>query len=568
MVSKETVLETEFDEHYDLVVVGSGAAGLAAAITARLGGLKVLIIEKSSQYGGTSAVSGGAMWVPNNPKMRAAGMDDSLEAAYQYVEGLAGEHFKPELVRTFLEKGPEMVSYFEANTEMRFQHRDYSPDYQSDKPGAAMGGRTLDAALYDGRLLGKDLAALRPPLDDITIFRGLMVNHQDLPHFMKATRSLKSFGYVLRLLGGHVASLVKYGRGTRLLFGQALVARLAKTAFDLKIPLRLNTGLTDLIVESGAVKGVCVDHLGQQERVGARQGVVLASGGFPQSREKRQKWMSHVQNGAEHYTLARSASEGEAQDAAIKVGAKPITVAANAGFWMPVTLLDDGSGQFVPNTNLMDRAKPGVIAVNTQGKRFTNEAVSYHDFGEAMITAGVNEAWLLCDHKMLKQFGLGAVRPAPMPYKKYLKSGYLKQGDSIEELAVAIGVPTDQLSATLQQFNADAAEGIDRQFGKGSTAYQCMMGDPTHQPNACVRPLEAPFYAVKLHHGDIGTACGLTTNTHGQVLTAEGDVIAGLYACGNDMDSITGGVYPGGGTTLGPGLTFGYIVGRHAAERS
>ncbi|QFU77930.1 FAD-binding protein [Halioglobus maricola] len=540
---------------------------MAAAITASLGGLDVLIIEKASQYGGTSAISGGASWIPNNPKMRAAGMQDSYDSAYIYIETLAGEYFKPELIQTFLEKGPEMVSFFESNTELRFQHRDYSPDYQSDKPGAATGGRTLDAALYDGRELKSHLADLCPPLGDITLFNGLMVNHDDFPHLFNVTRSIKSFWYVTRLLGNHIVSLLRYGRGTRLLFGQALVARLAKTVFDREIPLKLNTGLTDLIEEDGAVTGLVVEHQGQEMRLGARRGVVLASGGFSQSAEKRAARMPHVGGGAEHHTLVRSANIGEAQDAAVKVGAKDISVSANAAFWMPVTLVTDGDETVVPHTNLIDRAKPGVIAVNEEGLRFTNEAISYHNFGEAMIANGLKHAWLICDQTMLKKFGLGAVRPAPIPYKKHLASGYLKHGETIAALASEIGVPANQLSETLEGFNADAAHGIDREFGKGSTAYQRLMGDPGHQPNECLRPLEGPFYAVKLQHGDIGTACGLTANIHGQVLSERGLPIEGLYTCGNEMDSIMGGVYPGGGTTLGPGLTFAYIVGKHAAEQ-
>ncbi|NKI18690.1 FAD-dependent oxidoreductase [Spongiibacter sp. KMU-166] len=560
--------DAQYDEFHDVIVVGSGAAGLAAAITAKLNGLNVLVVEKADHYGGTSAVSGGACWIPDNPHMRAAGLEDSLEAAYGYIEILAGEHFKPDLVKTFLEKGSEMVTFLEENTEARFEHRDHSPDYQSDKPGAAMAGRTLDVSLYDGRNLGEHFSALRPPLSDITIFRGLMVNHKDIAHLVNVSKSFKSFCYVTRLITGHIISLLKYGRGTRLLFGQALIARLAKTMFDLNIPLRLETGVTELIEEEGVVTGVVAEHKGQMLRLGAKKGVVLAAGGFPQSAEKKFKFMSHVRNGAEHFTLARSSSDGLTQDAAVKVGAKPMAVGASPAFYMPVTLVTQADGTTVPHTNLMDRAKPGVIAVNTDGKRFTNEAASYHDFGASMVAAGLKYAWLVCDEKALRQFGLGAVRPAPIPYKKYLRSGYLKTGATIEDLASEIGVPKNELRDTIERFNVDAAQGVDSEFGKGSTAYQEMMGDPEHKPNACVRPLEGPFFAVKLQHGDIGTACGLATNVHAQVLSTSGEPIRGLYACGNEMDSITGGVYPGGGTTLGPGLTFGYIAGQHVAKSS
>jgi len=556
-------------ESYDLLVVGSGAAGMAAAITAKLGGLDVCILEKSEFYGGSTAVSGGAIWIPDNPKMRAAGMQDSREAALDYIRAETGNRMDVALVEAFLENGPKMVSFFEANTALQFDHRAYSPDYHPDKPGAAMGGRVIDAKDYDGRRLGKHFDRLRPPIGDFTVFGGMMLNRFDIGHFMKMTRSLGSALHAARLLARHARDRLGHRRGTRLVLGQAVAGRLAETVFALDIPLFLNCGLLRLITEGAGVTGVVVSCQGQERTIAAGRGVVLATGGFPQNAARRKSVMAHVQAGAQHYSMSPGAATGDAISAALDAKAGLVETNSNAAFWAPVSLIPGKDGPRPFPHLFLDRAKPGVIAVNGEGRRFANEALSYHDFVQAMTGAGLHSAWLIADHRAIRRYGLGAVRPFPAPLGAHVASGYLKKGRTIDDLAGLIGVPVVALADTVTRFNDQAAMGSDPDFGKGSTAYQTYLGDGEHKPNPCLRPLaQGPFYAIEIFPGDIGTTMGLATNAQGQVLKADGGVLPGLYACGNDMNSIMAGAYPGAGITLGPALTFGYIVGRHAMGKA
>lgn len=563
---------TMVPDQCDLLVVGSGAAGMAAAITAAHSGLKPVIIEKSSYFGGSTAVSGGAIWVPDNPIMRAAGMKDDRAEARRYIEGETGNRFNAEVVDAFLENGPEAIGFFHDNTALKFTHRPYSPDYHSDQPGAAMGGRVIDAEDYDGSRLGANLARLRPPIADFTLLGGMMLNRFDIGHFLKMSRSFNSAIYATRVVMRYAKDRLVHGRTTRLVLGAAIAGRLAETVFSLKIPLLLDTELVGLEQDAeGRVTGARVKGPGGFRDIAAAKGVVLASGGFPHDTKRRARSFDHVAKGLPHYSMSPTAGTGGSIEAAEAIGAEFVTSNNNGGFWTPVSLLSNADGSKRPFPHLfLDRAKPGVIAVGHDGKRFTNEARSYHDFVQGLIGKLESEnrksAWLVCDHRALRRYGLGAVPAFPGRVGPYLKSGYLKRGRSVAELASVTGIAADQLEATIRAFNADAAQGHDTAFGKGSTAYQTYLGDAEQKPNACLRPLDnPPYYAIEIYPGDIGTSMGLAVNGRGQVRDREGNVIAGLYACGNDMNSIMAGAYPGAGITLGPALTFGYVVGRTAA---
>lgn len=550
---------------YDLIVVGSGAAGMAAALTAKIGGLDVAIFEKDSCFGGSTAVSGGAIWIPNNPLMRAAGMEDDADAAFEYLSGEVGNLIDIDLVRAFIESGPEMVNFFQQNSELQFEYRAFSPDYHPDRPGAAMGGRVLDAKTFDGRKLGKEFSRLKPPIADFTLFGGMMLNRFDIGHFMNMTRKPASAWHAAQLLVRHARDRVSHSRGTRLTLGQAVAGRLALSAFKRGIPIFTGMALERLVTDGDKVTGI---ETQDGKQISARRGVVLATGGFPANAGLRKDVMPHVAKGAAHYSMSPKPATGRAIMAAQEIGAHFITTNRNAAFWAPVSLIPeaDGSSRLFPHL-FLDRAKPGVIAVSPQGKRFVNEAASYHDFVSGMNDAGLSEAWLICDHRALRRYGLGPVRPTPAPYRHHLTSGYLKKADTPAALAALTGVSEQALTNTLEQFNIDAAQGEDRQFGKGSTVYQTYLGDADNQPNPCLRPLDnAPYYAVRVHPGDIGTSMGLSVDRHARVLREDRSIIPGLYACGNDMNSIMAGTYPGAGITLGPALTFGYIVGRHVAE--
>lgn len=555
----------------DLLVVGSGAAGMAAAISALHHGLNPVIIEKSPLFGGSTAVSGGAIWVPGNPIAAAAGMTDSRDAARTYIQGETGNLFNAELVDAFLHRGPEAIGFFHEKTALKMSHRAVSPDYHSDAPGATEGGRALDAFDMDGRELGPELARMRPPIADFTILGGMPLGRPDIYHFLRMSRSTKSALYASHKVLAYLRDRLVHGRNTRLVMGAAVSGRLAKTVFDLKIPLCTGHELIALIRDdAGRVTGAEVKGPNGQQRVAATRGVVLAAGGYPHDTARRRASFDHVKRGLPHYSMSPAQGTGGAISAAEAIGAAFVDTNANGGFWTPVSLLPNPDGTTRPFPHLfLDRAKPGVIAVGHDGERFVNEASSYHDFVQGLIArllaTGQRSAWLIADQRAVRRYGLGAAHAFPARIGKHIASGYLKRDATPEGLARQCGIDLAGLRATLARFNREAEIGQDSAFGKGSTSYQRYLGDAENRPNPCLRPLTGQLYAIEIFPGDIGTSMGLDITAKGQVKDRAGQVIAGLYACGNDINSIMSGSYPGPGITLGPALTFGYIVGETAA---
>ncbi|UFN47692.1 FAD-dependent oxidoreductase [Roseomonas sp. OT10] len=554
----------------DVLVIGAGAGGLATAITARKLGLDVLVVEKEPFFGGTTAFSGGVLWIPGNPQAKARGIGDSREAARTYLRHEAGNHFDAAKVEVFLENGPRMIDFFEKETEVRFVASDY-PDYHPDVEGGAPIGRSITAAPYDARRLGPELARLRPPLRTIT-FLGMMFNssNADLKHFFNITRSPVSAAYVAKRLLSHFKDLATHRRGVQLTAGNALAARLAKSALDLGIPIRTESPARSLIVEEGRVTGAVVATKAGDIRVQARRGVVLAAGGFPRDAERTGQQFGHVRRGGEHVSPAPPGNTGDAGRMAAPLGAQRVDDHPNAAAWIPVSKVPLGGGRTGVFPHLVDRYKPGIIAVTRDGRRFTNESNSYHDVGEAMQRAcegqGETAAWLIADHPTIRKYGLGFVKPTPMPLSLYTRSGYLLKGRTLAELAQKAGIDPAGLEETVRRYNLGAERGEDPEFGRGSTAFNRFLGDADHTPNPNVAPLRRePFYAVKLYVGDLGTFNGLRTDAACRVLGEGGTPIPGLYAVGNDAASIMGGNYPGAGITLGPHLTFGYVLGRHLA---
>jgi succinate dehydrogenase/fumarate reductase flavoprotein subunit len=341
-------------------------------------------------------------------------------------------------------------------------------------------------------------------------------------------------------------------------------------AFDLKIPLWLSSPVRELITDDGAVRGAIVERDGRKIHVNASRGVILACGGFPHDVARRKAMFPHAPTGNEHYSPGPIGNTGDGLRLAETAGGRAEDTLPNAAAWVPVSITTrkDGSKGVMPH--FIDRAKPGVIAVTREGVRFANEGNSYHDFVQDMMKAAKPgeeiTAFLLCDHRALRKYGLGCVPPFPMPLGHHLRTGYLKRGATLAELASQTGIDAKGLEATVAQFNKFAADGQDPAFGKGSRAYNRYQGDALHGPNPCIAPIkDGPFYAIKMVIGDLGTYAGIRTDTNAQALDAGGQPIAGLYAVGNDMASIMGGNYPGAGITLGPALTFGYIAGRHIA---
>jgi succinate dehydrogenase/fumarate reductase flavoprotein subunit len=554
---------------YDVVVVGAGAGGMTAAAVAASEGLSVLVIEKTEFVGGTTAWSGGMVWIPANANMKQAGIDDSLSNATSYLAATVPESENADLRETFLSRGPEALEYLEGNTEVRLQPVQTYPDYYPEKPGATAGGRVLEPVVFDGVKLGTNFRRLRPPLPEFTLFGGMMVNRLDIPHLRRIGRSLHSTLRSLRLISQYALQRLRAPRGTTLHLGNALAARLYASLLAKGVDVLFGTGVEQLLIEGDAVRGVRIKDSGGSRAIAARKGVVLATGGFSHDKNLREKFFPA---GAGAISATAPAGTGDGLQVAIAAGASINRSVASPAYWVPASLFKraDGSQGVFPHT-VTDRAKPGVIAVNATGKRFVNEALSYHEFVLAMLRDGNDAAarsfYLVCDRHFLWTYGLGRIQPFTVRLKRYVRSGELIEAPTIEALAAAIGVEETALATTVKNYNANAWEGLDPEFGRGTTIYQRHLGDAGHKPNPCVAPIEQPpFCALRIFPADLGTAIGLRADCNARVLRNDGSVIAGLYACGNDMGSIMNGNYPGPGITLGPALTFGYIAGRHLAE--
>lgn len=560
-----------FPTQCDVIVVGSGAAGLSCAITAKKRGLSVVVLEKEPVFGGTTALSGGVLWIPLNHHGLKQNAQDTAELVHTYMMQETGAYYDKEAVQVFVENGAKMVDFFERETSMQFIPTLY-PDYHPDVAGGASIGRSILAQPYDIRGLGRDMKRLKLPLKTIT-FMGMMFNssNADLKHFFRATKSLTSFLYVAKRLVNHVKELVLYQRAVQVTSGNALAARLAKSALDLGVPIFTNTPAQKVLMDNDRVIGVELGGEGLGHRIHARYGVVLACGGFPQDVKRIAKAYPHLRSGGEHLSPTPVSNTGDGVRMAETVGAEATIRFKDSAAWMPVSKVDYGNGEIGVFPHLLDRYKPGVIGVLRTGQRFSNESNSYHDVGVDMIRAceGQPETamWLVCDKTTLGKYGLGFVKPSPMPIGKFVRNGYLLTGETLSDLAHAAGIDADGLQATVQAYNVGATDGKDLQFGRGTSAFNRYLADPEQQPNPCVAPIQkGPFYAVKVVMGDLGTFDGIQTSVLGEVKKQDGSVIAGLYAVGNDRASIMGGKYPAAGITHGPNMTFGYVTGNHLAD--
>lgn len=562
-------------EHCDLLVAGSGAGGLSTAVVAAHLGLKVIVVEKDSQFGGTTAWSGGWMWVPRNPLAVAAGIVESIDAPLNYLRHELGDRCNEPLVRTFLENAPRMVTFFREQTALQFIDGNVIPDFHGNSPDAATGGRSVCAAPFDGRQLGEHIRHLKPPLRETAPWGMGIASGADIRHFFNAMRSWSSFAYVTRRVLRHWRDCLLHSRGMHLVNGNALVAALVRSALDRNVEIRLNTSLARLVGGNqhvgGRVTGAIIHSPQGDVEIRATRGVVLACGGFPHDIARKQQLLPHAPSGREHWSAAAGSCTGEGLRAGEEVGGSVSRNQASPAALAPVSLVPRPDGSLGHYPHLLERAKPGLIAVTRDGVRFTNEANSYYDFMTDLLRVcdgkPTVEAWLVCDHAFIRHWGLGAAKPAPLPLRPYLRSGYLKRGRTLAALATECGINASALTVTVARYNSQTAAGVDADFHKGETAYNRIQGDAKHGgPNPCMAPIEqAPFYAVRVVPGSLGTFAGLVTDNNAQVLDSSGAPIGGLYACGNDMNSIMGGHYPSGGITLGPAMTFGYLAARHAA---
>lgn len=565
----------DFSAAYDLIVVGSGAGAMTAAVAAADQGLSVLMVEKTAQYGGTSALSGGGIWIPNNHYFKAIGGNDSEELSWTYLKAAVGDRVDDQRLRTYLHKAPEMIAWLEKHTRVRYAVADKYPDYYQHLPGALPGGRSLDPELFNLSQLGDELSALREAAPGNLLMGRIAWTAR---HAHKAMS--KSRGWRLMILWLMLRYKLDFSwrkktnskRDRRAALGNALVASLRASMLDRGIALWLNTDFRELIEQDGRVCGVVVERDGQLQRLQASKGVILGAGGFEQNQALREKYLPQPTQVAWSATPA-GANTGAALEAAQALGAA--TDLMEWGWWAPSLLVpgeDRARGVFA------ERAFPGAIVVNRQGRRFVNEAAPYLEFVAAMYrdhaaTGGQSiPAWAIFDSKFRFNYAMGPLMPAQiMPdsrlRKAWLNSVYYK-ADSLDGLAGQIGVDAAGLRATVERVNGFARSGMDEDFERGGNVFDRYYGDSNVSPNPCLAPLEkGPFYAMPMYAGDIGTKGGLLTNEQAQVLRDSGEPIAGLYAIGNTSASVMGTTYPGAGGTLGPAMTFGYVAALHAAQQ-
>lgn len=497
----------------DVVVVGSGAAGLSAALTARQQGLDVLILEKADRVGGTSAISGGTVWIPLSTQSTSSPQDDDIDRVRCYLHDVIGPHRDDRRLEAFLRAGPEALRYLERHTQAKFTLRERSPDYYPDRPGAALGGRSLDPVEFDGRELGrKHFRELRDPLAPFMVLGGMMVNMLDVHHLLRAYTSFASWRHGMKLvLRFAMDRLAGYQRGTRLVLGNALIARLLKSAIEKNIPLWLNTSADSLILDAGIIKGVTASSGDRRLQVAAKRGVVLATGGFPWNEAVRSKFFPKPTG---PWSMAPETNQGDGISIALRAGAALGKPCNDPGYWAPVSIHARADGSLQRYVHLAwDRAKPGLLAVNKAGRRFVNEATSYHSFVRAMYRSEEEgpsiPAVLICDSDFIESWGMGLALPGKRRRDHLIRDGYLLKAHSLQELADLAEIDASGLVQTVARLNQFAAHGEDPDFGKGSNAYNRHLGDPNHRPNPCLGPLiRAPFYAIKIYPGDIGDCVG------------------------------------------------------------
>ena len=552
---------------YDLIVVGAGAGGMVTALCAAHLGLRVLLCEASGHAGGTTALSAGTLWVPGNSASLEAGHEDSVADAQRYLDAVIGPEDPRGLREAFLESSADAIDFLAERTEVQFAPAGLHPDYlQSD--GAALAGRALAPLPYDGRKLGKDFGHIHPPLPDFTILGGMMVGKRDVQALVGRYQSWDNFLHVMRILGRHALDRVTHQRGTRLVMGNALVARCLASLRAAKVDLRYRSRLTELLQTDGEVVGARFETDEGVFTCHARHGVVLATGGIGHHAELR----ARLSQGMPHWgSLLPQGIRGAGLQHAMEIGARLDEHPVNF-FWQPVSRVPTPDGYRLFPHLYLDRAKPGIIAINGAGLRFTNEADSYHHFAASLwshMRSNEPPAFLVCDAEFIRRYGVGAIPPGTKNTRQYEAGGYILQADTLQNLATKMGVPADTLISSIDRYNISANTGKDSDWGKGESPLNCFNGDPDHTPNPCLGPIQqAPFYALPIWPADAGSSAGLATDCHGRVLNDNDDVIKGLFAAGNDMASPMRGTYPGPGITLGPAVTFAYRIARHIANRA
>ncbi|MCH9692231.1 MAG: FAD-dependent oxidoreductase [Gammaproteobacteria bacterium] len=547
----------------DVIVVGSGAGGMTTALRAHDQGLSVLMIEKSNRYGGSSAMSGGGIWIPNHNKPSA--ITDCYEDAYTYLRQLVEPSVSDERLHTYLKMGPQMLGYLEAKTRTSFTPQDSYCDYYPDRIGGKAGGRTLDPDPYDGRQLGNELQRMRNQhIQTLILGRYALTMAEARQMFSKDSGWL---GIMVKRMAGYwldIRQRLHSKRDRRLSLGNALIGRLRHSIMDRDIPLWLNTSLEEICYEQGQATGIKAIRNGKTLTLKANRGVVLAAGGFEHNQTMRETYLPHPTS--ETWSAGNPANTGDAIRAAQQLGAK--TDLMEHAWWGPAVRVP---GEASARILFVEKSLPGIIFVDQQGKRFANEAAPYQDYATNAYAAEAVPAYAIFDNRYRQKFMFGPMNPAGItPDKrlpKALNQGFYHKANTPAELAQLLGINVQNLEQSLSEFNAFADAGKDKQFQRGTNLHDQYYGDKNQQPNPCLGALhQAPFYGVPIFPGDLGTKGGLLTNTNAQVLHKNGEVLNGLYAIGNCAASVMGSRYPGAGATLGTAMTFGYVAANHLAR--
>lgn len=550
-------------QEYDIVVVGSGAGGMTAALTAAHRGLSVVVIEKAAKFGGSTARSGGGVWVPNNEVLERDGVDDTPEAARDYLHAIIGDVVSKERIDTYLERGPEMLSFVLKNSPLKMQWVPGYSDYYPEAPGGRVGGRSVEPTPFDSTCLGTEIDNLEPDYGKAPL--NVVITQADYRAINLLRRHPSGLARVMRVgmrwMGAKLTGKHLLGRG------QALSAGLRAGLLDANVPVLLETPMTDFHTEDGRVVGVVV--AGSDSVIRAKLGVVLASGGFEHNAEMREKYQR--QPIGTEWTVGAAANTGDGITAGQKLGAA-------------VDLMDDAWwGPSIPLTGgpwfcIAERTLPGGIMVNTAGKRFLNEAAPYVEAvhmmygGEYGIGEGPGEnipTWMIIDQRYRDRYIFAGLTPKKRFPSRWLESGVVVKADTVAELAEKTGMPVEQLTATVERFNGFARSGVDEDFRRGDSGYDKYYGDKTNKPNPSLGVIDKPpYYAVKMVPGDLGTKGGLVTDADARVLREDGSVIDGLYAIGNASAPVMGHTYAGPGATIGPAMTFGYLAVLDMASRA
>jgi 3-oxosteroid 1-dehydrogenase len=555
-------------QEYDVVVVGSGGAGMVAALAAAHQGLSTIVLEKAAHYGGSTARSGGGVWIPNNEILQRDGVKDTAEAAHTYLHTIIGDVIPADKIDTYLRRGPEMLSFVLESTPLKMCWVPNYSDYYPEQPGGKSTGRSVEPRPFNAKKLGADLAGLEPPYGKVPL--NVVVMQQDYVRLNQLKRHPRG---VLRSVKIGARTMWAKATGKNLVgMGRALIAPLRIGLQRAGVPVQLNTALTDLHVEDGVVCGVYVRDANGSESatpqlVRARQGVILASGGFEHNEQMRVKYQRAPIS--TEWTVGAKANTGDGIVAGERLGAA-LEIMGDA-WWGPTVPLP-GAPWFA----LSERNSPGSIIVNTSGKRFMNESMPYVEachhmyggkYGEGPGPGENIPAWLVFDQQYRDRYIFAGLQPGQRLPRKWLESGVIVTADTLEGLAAETGLPVEQFIATVRRFNGFAGNGVDEDYARGESAYDRYYGDPTNKPNPNLGEIgHAPFYAAKMVPGDLGTKGGIRTDVDGRALRDDGSVIDGLYAAGNVSAPVMGHTYPGPGGTIGPAMTFGYLAALHIAH--